>query len=100
MSVRVFTSSRVRQNTSVAVGASMSRMRTSAAVLWARATTYAVWRTAGASPWAIGTRSLSMRTGLLRCLLAMELIRLGKVAENSTVCRLDGVASRIVSRSS
>ena len=41
-----------------------------------------------------------IRTGLRRCLPAIDTIRGGSVAEKSAVCRSDGVAARIASRSS
>jgi len=47
---------RVRQNTMADVGFSTSRMRPSVAILCARETMYATWRTRGAEP--AGTTSL------------------------------------------
>ena len=77
----------------------MSRMRPSAAGLWARCTMYALWRTR-AVPGCVSPRPIWMRTGSCWYLRARALIRAGIVAENSTVWRSSGVACRIESMSS
>ena len=93
------TSVRVRQNTIAASGVSMSRMRPSAAGLWARCTTNARWViSAGRS--ALAVPPTVMRTGSSRKRLAMPAMRGGIVAENSTVWRSAGSEPRIVSMSS
>ncbi len=61
------TSRRVRQNTSVAAGSSMSRIRARAAGLCGRWTMYATWRTRGTLPAAGFSRAIVMRAGSLRC---------------------------------
>ena len=99
VSVSMSTSVRVRQNTRAASGVSMSRIRPSAAGLWARWTTNARWViSAGRS--ALVVPPTVMRTGSTRKRLAMPAMRGGIVAENNTVWRSVGSEPRIVSMSS
>ena len=51
---------------------------------------YAVWRTRAVVPATDGSAAILIRTGSVRCRLAMAAIRGGSVAEKSTVCRCLG----------
>ena len=78
---------RVRAKTSVEVGSSTSRIRHSAASLSVRRTTYATCLTRGAPPPGACSAWTVIRAGSRRCRLAIRVIVVEMVAENSAVWR-------------